>query len=421
MQGGDWRKATWRGSYERRRRRGAWRRGYKRRRRGTWKGSNKGGGGGGDLKGGGLEGVVMKGGGRLERREAWKGGGGGWKEKEGDLVVIKGGGGVWKEEEGDLKGGLKGGGGGLEGRGGKGGMKGGGRGERGVKGLEECVLGFGCPLPSWTTWVFIGVRRLCSACCHPSTFPMLSSSSVWPVLLGRFCCQYHWTSLHVYDWLVGRQIYLNGWLKMTSSCWEAGGALSPAGHVLDISAPKLYKYSRMPWGFLTCQLLSYFLGVGVCFCVTFVVVLHHVRHLEWAWIYTTQVPFWLIGWLIPPPPPSTTQSCQASVRMEELLLQSQKDPMTSRLAALLHQRQSLLRDHLSTNLGRSTLFASITSSLEKDWQVSSSCPPPPPSLLNLVSIPEGDPARFLSLALGIKSSYALGTSAFKNRCEDPSV
>ena len=65
--------------------------------------------------------------------------------------------------------------------------------------------------------------------------------------------------------------------------------------------------------------------------------------------------------------------------MEELLLRSQKDPMTSRLAALLHQRQSLLRDHLSTNLGRSTLFASVTSSLEKDWQVSSSPPPFPPT------------------------------------------
>ena len=86
---------------------------------------------------------------------------------------------------------------------------------------------------------------------------------------------------------------------------------------------------------------------------------------------------WLVDWFPPPPPPSTTQSCQASVRMEELLLRSQKDPMTSRLAALLHQRQSLLRDHLSTNLGRSTLFASITSSLEKDWQVSSSRPPHP--------------------------------------------
>ncbi|XP_076434592.1 cilia- and flagella-associated protein 46-like isoform X2 [Babylonia areolata] len=62
------------------------------------------------------------------------------------------------------------------------------------------------------------------------------------------------------------------------------------------------------------------------------------------------------------------QSCQTSLRLEEILYQAQRDPMTSRLAALLHQRRGMLRDHLSTNLGTGTVCTSVTHSLEKDWQ-----------------------------------------------------
>ncbi|KAK7482059.1 hypothetical protein BaRGS_00026751 [Batillaria attramentaria] len=62
------------------------------------------------------------------------------------------------------------------------------------------------------------------------------------------------------------------------------------------------------------------------------------------------------------------QSCQSSLRMEELLYSAQKDPITSKLAALLHQRRSMLRDSLSTNLAHSTLMATVTQTLEKDWQ-----------------------------------------------------
>nr|KAG5695793.1 hypothetical protein BaRGS_013391 [Batillaria attramentaria] len=62
------------------------------------------------------------------------------------------------------------------------------------------------------------------------------------------------------------------------------------------------------------------------------------------------------------------QSCQNSLRMEELLYSAQKDPITSKLAALLHQRRSMLRDSLSTNLAHSTLMATVTQTLEKDWQ-----------------------------------------------------
>lgn len=63
------------------------------------------------------------------------------------------------------------------------------------------------------------------------------------------------------------------------------------------------------------------------------------------------------------------QSCQTSLRLEELLYRAQKDPVTSKLAALLHQRRGLLRDTLTTNLAHSTLMATVTQSLEKDWQV----------------------------------------------------
>ncbi|KAK7109057.1 hypothetical protein V1264_013170 [Littorina saxatilis] len=62
------------------------------------------------------------------------------------------------------------------------------------------------------------------------------------------------------------------------------------------------------------------------------------------------------------------QSCQSSLHLQDLLLKAQKDPMTSRLAALLHQREGMLRDNLTTNLSHSTLFSTVTHSLEKDWQ-----------------------------------------------------
>ena len=225
------------------------------------------------------------------------------------------------------------------------------------------------------------------------------------------------------------QIYLNGWMKMTSSCWEAGGALSPVGHIQDISAPKLSKYSRMPWGFVTCQFLFCFLGVWVCFCVTFVVVLHHAGCLEWAWIYATQVPFWLIGWLTdssprPPPPPPPIHHTElpgicANGRAAAPITKRSNDfkaggsapPAAEPVAwSPVHQPGSQHALCLHHKQPRERLAGEQLPP-----------PPPPPPPLNLVSIPRADAARFLSLALGIKSSYALGTPAFKNWSEDPSV
>ncbi|XP_071090002.1 cilia- and flagella-associated protein 46-like [Haliotis cracherodii] len=62
------------------------------------------------------------------------------------------------------------------------------------------------------------------------------------------------------------------------------------------------------------------------------------------------------------------QSCSASQNMQSILYRSQLDPVTSRLAALLHQRQNLLSSDIKTNLANSPLMESLEASLEQDWQ-----------------------------------------------------
>ncbi|KAK6186277.1 hypothetical protein SNE40_008346 [Patella caerulea] len=62
------------------------------------------------------------------------------------------------------------------------------------------------------------------------------------------------------------------------------------------------------------------------------------------------------------------QSCETSVKLEKLLHQSQLDPVTSKLATLLHQRKNILDSDIQTNLSSSALMTSVNTALEKDWQ-----------------------------------------------------
>ncbi|XP_069140158.1 cilia- and flagella-associated protein 46-like isoform X2 [Argopecten irradians] len=62
------------------------------------------------------------------------------------------------------------------------------------------------------------------------------------------------------------------------------------------------------------------------------------------------------------------QSCCTSIKLESLLNKAQVDPMTSRLAALLHQRSNILENDIRTNMSSGGLMASVTSSLEQNWQ-----------------------------------------------------
>ncbi|GFO25853.1 cilia- and flagella-associated protein 46 isoform x2 [Plakobranchus ocellatus] len=65
---------------------------------------------------------------------------------------------------------------------------------------------------------------------------------------------------------------------------------------------------------------------------------------------------------------SLYQSCQASLTLENVLTKSQTDPMTSQLAALLHQRRHLLCDDITTNLSNSRIFKDLVTTLHTDWQ-----------------------------------------------------
>ncbi|ESP03735.1 hypothetical protein LOTGIDRAFT_237561 [Lottia gigantea] len=62
------------------------------------------------------------------------------------------------------------------------------------------------------------------------------------------------------------------------------------------------------------------------------------------------------------------QSCETSVNLGSLLQRAQLDPVTSKLSALLHQRNNILDSDIQTNLSSSTIMSSVNSALEKDWQ-----------------------------------------------------
>ncbi|XP_060072788.1 cilia- and flagella-associated protein 46-like [Ylistrum balloti] len=62
------------------------------------------------------------------------------------------------------------------------------------------------------------------------------------------------------------------------------------------------------------------------------------------------------------------QSCCTSLKLETLLNKAQVDPMTSRLAALLHQRSDILENDISTNMSSGSLMTSVQTSLEQNWQ-----------------------------------------------------
>lgn len=63
------------------------------------------------------------------------------------------------------------------------------------------------------------------------------------------------------------------------------------------------------------------------------------------------------------------QSCAASLYQNDLLHKAQLDPIQSKLAALLRQRQNLLARDVSCNTGTSTMMHTVQSTLESDWQV----------------------------------------------------
>ncbi|OWF46298.1 Tetratricopeptide repeat protein 40 [Mizuhopecten yessoensis] len=62
------------------------------------------------------------------------------------------------------------------------------------------------------------------------------------------------------------------------------------------------------------------------------------------------------------------QSCRTSLNLETLLNKAQVDPMTSRLAALLHQRSNILENDISTNMSSGSLMTTVQTSLEQNWQ-----------------------------------------------------
>ncbi|XP_064631435.1 cilia- and flagella-associated protein 46-like isoform X3 [Lineus longissimus] len=60
------------------------------------------------------------------------------------------------------------------------------------------------------------------------------------------------------------------------------------------------------------------------------------------------------------------QSCQTSLKLEEILHRAQPDPTTCQQAALLHQRYLLLQNDVTTNFSSGPVFKSIISALEKE-------------------------------------------------------
>lgn len=63
------------------------------------------------------------------------------------------------------------------------------------------------------------------------------------------------------------------------------------------------------------------------------------------------------------------QSCAASLCLDNLLHKAQLDPIQSKLAALLRQRQNLLDRDVPCNTGTSTMMHTVQAALESDWQV----------------------------------------------------
>ncbi|XP_060585472.1 cilia- and flagella-associated protein 46-like isoform X2 [Ruditapes philippinarum] len=62
------------------------------------------------------------------------------------------------------------------------------------------------------------------------------------------------------------------------------------------------------------------------------------------------------------------QSCNVSVRLNDLLHRAQLDPIQSKLAALLRQRENLLTKDVSYNTGASSVMSTVCNALENDWQ-----------------------------------------------------
>ncbi|XP_053406399.1 cilia- and flagella-associated protein 46-like [Mercenaria mercenaria] len=62
------------------------------------------------------------------------------------------------------------------------------------------------------------------------------------------------------------------------------------------------------------------------------------------------------------------QSCNISVRLNDLLHRAQLDPIQSKLAALLRQRENLLTKDVSYNTGASSVMTTVQNALENDWQ-----------------------------------------------------
>ncbi|XP_052228420.1 cilia- and flagella-associated protein 46-like isoform X3 [Dreissena polymorpha] len=62
------------------------------------------------------------------------------------------------------------------------------------------------------------------------------------------------------------------------------------------------------------------------------------------------------------------QSCSVSLHLAELLNKAQMDPIQSKLAALLRQRHNLLLRDVSMNTRGSSVWRSVETSLESDWQ-----------------------------------------------------
>lgn len=63
------------------------------------------------------------------------------------------------------------------------------------------------------------------------------------------------------------------------------------------------------------------------------------------------------------------QSCSASQTLKTLLSKAQVDPRTSKLAALLHQRDHLIDGDLTANLSCGSLMSTVQKSLDENWQV----------------------------------------------------
>ncbi|XP_059152499.1 cilia- and flagella-associated protein 46-like isoform X4 [Physella acuta] len=62
------------------------------------------------------------------------------------------------------------------------------------------------------------------------------------------------------------------------------------------------------------------------------------------------------------------QSCEVSMVLESLLFESQPDPSTSKLAALIHQKKHLLKNDLRTNMSTSSILTELKNTLKTDWQ-----------------------------------------------------